>query len=103
MALSVNDKDIPTWNGLEDSWADYVREVEWLVFSIPFKHRNLIAAKLARKLTGSAKQAIKGLQARDFHGIKGLKHLMDILQSRIGVLPVPDLANKLDEFIFRLR
>ena len=103
MALSVNDKDIPTWNGLEDSWADYVREVEWLVFSIPAKHRNLIAAKLARKLTGSAKQAIKGLQARDFHGIKGLKHLMDILQSRIGVLPVPDLANKLDEFIFRLR
>ena len=28
---------------------------------------------------------------------------MDILQSRIGILPVPDLANKLDEFIFRLR
>jgi hypothetical protein len=103
MAQSNSDKDIPTWNGLEDSWADYVRDVEWLVFSTIPKHRDLIAARLARKLTGSAKQALKGLPAREFHGVQGLKNLMDILQSRIGALPVPDLANKLDEFIFRLR
>ena len=97
------DKDIPTWNGLEESWADYVREVEWLTFSTHEKHRPLLAAKLARRLTGSAKQALKGLKAREFYGLQGLKKLMDILQSRIGILPVPDLANKLDEFIFRLR
>ena len=99
----ANDKDIPVWNGLEETWADYVRDVEWLTFSTPAKHRDLLAARLARRLTGSAKQALKGLKARDFFGIQGLKKLMEILQSRIGVLPVPDLANKLDEFIFRLR
>jgi hypothetical protein len=97
------DKHIPTWSGLEESWADYVRDVEWLTFSTSEKHRPLLAAQLARRLTGSAKQALKGLKAREFYGLKGLKKLMDILQSRIGIQPVPDLANKLDEFIFRLR
>ena len=87
------DKDIPSWNGFEDTWEDYAREVEWLTYSTPQKHRPLLAAKLARRLTGSAKQALKGLKAREFYGLTGLKKLMDILQSRIGVLPVPDLAH----------
>ncbi len=43
----ANDKDIPVWNGLEETWADYVRDVEWLTFSTPAKHRDLLAARLA--------------------------------------------------------
>ena len=69
------DKDVPSWNGLEDSWADYVREVEWLTYSAPEKFRDLLAPKLARKLSGSAKQAIKDVKPRDLLGLESLDHI----------------------------
>ena len=67
---------IPSWNGLEETWQDYLREVEWVHFSIPEKDRALLPGKLARKLTGPAKAALKGLHARDFAKPDGLQRLL---------------------------
>jgi hypothetical protein len=95
--------NIPAWNGAEDSWNTYLEDVEWFFYSTETKSRHLVASRLARKLQGSARNALKGLRAREFAGVAGITKLLRILQSRIGDLPVPDLAHKLDEFIFKLR
>jgi len=94
---------IPSWNGLEETWQDYLRDVERVHFSILEKDRALLPGKLARKLTGPAKAALKWLEARDIAKPDGLQRLLSALQTRLGDLPVPDLANKLDAFIFHLR
>ena len=94
---------VPTWNGVEEGWTTYLEEVEWFFWETPQRSRHLIAAKLARKLTGSARNAIKGLRPADFSGVNGITKLLEILQERVGDLPVPDLANRLDEFVFRLK
>ena len=98
-----NDKDVPTWNGAEETWNAYLEDVEWYFYALEPKHRGLLAHRLARKLTGTARNALKGLKASEFIGIEGITKLLRILQSRVGDLPVPDLANKLDEFIFKLK
>ena len=98
-----NDKDVPTWNGTEETWNGYLEDVEWYFYALEPKHRGLLAHRLARKLTGTARNALKGLKASEFIGIEGITKLLRILQSRVGDLPVPDLANKLDEFIFKLK
>ena len=105
MAVSKEswEKDIPAWNGSEDTWNTYLEDVEWYFYSIEGRHRHLVASRLARKLQGQARNALKGLRALDFAGVQGITKLLRILQSRIGDLPVPDLAHKLDEFIFKLR
>ena len=97
------EKDMPTWNGSEDTWNGYLEDVEWYFYSLEPKHRGLLAHRLARKLTGTARNALKGLKANEFIGVEGIPKLLRILQSRVGDLPVPDLANKLDEFIFKLK
>ena len=97
------ESNIPTWNGNEDTWNTYLEDVEWFFHSQENKTRPLVATRLARKLTGPARNALKGLKAKDFAGIEGIPKLLRILQARIGDLPVPDLAHKLDEFIFKLR
>ena len=104
----ANSKDswetnIPTWNGSEETWNTYLEDVEWYFYSIEQRSRHLVASRLARKLQGPARNALKGLKAVDFAGVQGITKLLRILQSRIGDLPVPDLAHKLDEFIFKLR
>ena len=93
---------IPTWNGAEDSWNTYLEDVVFF-YNTETKSRHLVASRLARKLQGSARNALKGVRAREFAGVAGITKLLRILQSRIGDLPVPDLAHKLDEFIFKLR
>ena len=100
------DKDretVPAWNGFEETWPGYLEDVEWFYWSTPAKSRHLVASRLARKLSGAAKNALKGLSPKDFTGRDGVAKLLRTLQARIGDLPVPDLANKLDEFVFRLR
>ena len=98
-----SERDVPTWNGIEEGWNGYIEEVEWYFWATAPKDRHLVASRLARRLTGSARNAIRGLRPRDFAGTQGITRLLQILQSRIGDLPIPDLANKLDEFIFRLK
>lgn len=98
-----SERDVPTWNGIEDGWNIYLEECEWFFWATPPKDRHLVASKLARRLTGSARTAIRGLHPRDFAGTQGIPKLLRLLQGRIGDLPIPDLANKLDEFIFRLK
>ena len=89
--------------GIEDGWNIYLEECELFFCATPPKDRHLVASKLARRLTGSARTAIRGLRPRDFAGTQGIPKLLRLLQGRIGDLPIPDLANKLDEFIFRLK
>ena len=88
---------------MDETWHAYLEEVEWFFYSVRPKDRHRIASKLVRRLTGSAKQAIKGLKPREFTGREGIPKLLGILQGRLGDLPVPDLAAKLDEFVFRLK
>ena len=91
------------WNGLEETGNQYLTEVEWYFWSVPEKVKALVASRLARKLTGSAQDAIRGLKPKDFAGVNGIPKLLRILQARIGEMPVPDLGNRLDTFFFTLR
>ena len=97
------EKDIPTWDGSQEKWNTYLEDVEWYFYATSTKDRHLVASRLARKLSGQARNALKGLKAKDFAGVQGIPKLLKILQARIGDLPVPDLGHKLDEFIFRLK
>ena len=103
MATEDKKDSIPAWNGQEDTWNNYLVDVEWYFWATPVKDRHLIASKLARKLTGSAKNAIQGLRPKEFAGRQGITRLLRILQARIGDLPIPDLASKLDEYFFKLK
>ena len=96
-------KEVPGWNGLEESWNQYLVDVEWYFWSVPEKVRALVASRLVRKLTGSAQDAIRGLKPKDFAGVNGIPKLLRILQARIGEMPVPDLVNRIDTFFFTLR
>ena len=91
-----SERDVPTWNGIEEGWNGYIEEVEWYFWATAPKDRHLVASRLARRLTGSARNAIRGLRPREFAGTQGITRLLRILQSRIGDLPISDLANKLD-------
>ena len=103
--MASNDalRDVPGWNGLEESWNQYLVDVEWYFWSLPEKARALVASRLARKLSGSAQDAIRGLKPKDFAGVSGIPKLLRILQARIGEMPVPDLGNRLDTFFFTIR
>ena len=74
------EKDMPTWNGSEDTWNGYLEDVEWYFYSLEPKHRGLLAHRLARKLTGTARNALKGLKANEFIGVEGIPKLLRILQ-----------------------
>ena len=92
-----HDKDnVPSWSREEEHWNQYLEDIQWYFWSVKPVDRRLIASKLARKLSGSAKTALKGLKPREFDGTQGIPKLLRILQARIGDLPVPDLASKLD-------
>ena len=67
-----SERDVPTWNGIEDGWNIYIEECEWFFWATPPKDRHLVASKLARRLTGSARTAIRGLRPRDFAGTQGI-------------------------------
>ena len=96
-------KEIPSWGGDEETWNDYLDQVQWFFWSTKPLERRLIASRLARKLTGSARTALKGHKPRECDGIQGIAKLLRVLQARIGDLPVPDLASKLDSYFFKLR
>ena len=54
------EKDIPTWDGSEEKWNTYLEDVEWYFYATSTKDRHLVASRLARKLSGQARNALKG-------------------------------------------
>ena len=74
-----SERDVPTWNGIEDGWNIYLEECERFFWATPPKDRHLVASKLARRLTGSARTAIRGLRPRDFEETQGIPKLLRLL------------------------
>ena len=93
---------VPAWDGEASGWNSYLEEVEWYVYSTQEKERNLCAPRLVRKLSGAAKNAVRGIKPQALDGRRGVTKLLQVLVKRIGELPIPDLAGRFDDFFFKL-
>ena len=59
---------VPSWNGLETTWDAYCEEVKWYEASLKDKDKEVLAARLVRKLEGAGRQAVKGSDPDSFRG-----------------------------------
>ena len=92
----------PSWDGTESTWVEYCDEVRWYEESLKPSERPQLVARLVRQLTGAGKKAMKRVDATKFRGAEASVFL-EYLRGRIGVLPIPDLGHRLDDYFFRLK
>ena len=92
---------IPAWDGSVEKWTEYETEVLWLEESLKPGERPQLVARLFKALSAPGKKAIQSESAKTFAG-KDAEKYMQFLQRKVGILPIPDLGNKLGDFFFRL-
>ena len=94
---------IPSWNGDQQSWQDYVRRVRLAWMQTPEKKKNLLGAALAARLSGRAWEISSELDPLVLQSRDGPVKLLNFLESKMAKTPVPDLGIRLEEMFLRLR
>ena len=92
---------VPAWDGAPAAWQEYEYEVSWFETSLSTKERPQLVAKLYPFLSGPGKKAMQSEPATRFTGWSAEEYL-SYLRIKVGILPIPDLGNRLDDFFFRL-
>ena len=94
---------IPTWNGEQSAWPDYVRQCRLAYETCERRKRKLLGPKLALKLTHKAWDVTYDISHERLRKSNGVKYLLNHLQERLGRTSVPDSGQKLEELFIKLR
>ena len=92
----------PAWNSSAEKWTEHENEVLWFEHSVKPSERPQLEARLLKALSGPGKKSIQSESAKTFAG-KDAEQYLELLQQSVGILPIPDLGNKLDDHFFRLK
>lgn len=100
------DKDknqVPTWNGEQALWPDYVRQCRLAYETCEKRKRKLLGLKLAMRLTLNAWEVTYNIDHDRLRKSNGVKYLVNHLQERLGRTSIPDSGQKLEELFIKLR
>ena len=94
---------VPTWNGEQNTWADYVRQCRLAYETCEKRKRKFLGPKLAMRLTNKAWEVTYDLSHANLRKGNGVKYLLNYLRERLGRTSIPDSGQKLEELFIKLR
>ena len=72
----------------------------WFEQTLKPSERPQLVARLFKALSGLGRKAIQSESAETCASIDAEQHL-EFVQPQVGILPILDLGNKLDDYVFR--
>ena len=96
------DKNIPTWDGNPAGWDTYLRRASLYIEGTEWHKRYLCGPRLEGNLRMSAESACVGKRPGWLGDHSGGWRLLRFLQARLGKEAVPDVAQHLETFFFKM-
>ena len=105
MTAHDNTRDfVPTWNGDMERFEDFKTKVKMLELETEDNKQKLLAPKIARALTGKAKQVMKNFpQLNDLRATDGVKKLLEFLEQKRTDSAVISIGSELGQFFNGLK
>ena len=97
---------VPSWDGDPTRLVDFEYDVILYRDGTIERDRNVVGPRIARRLTGRARDAVIGMSREERHRLQstdGATFLVSFLKEKLGGAPALDVGKFLEKFFFATR